>query len=248
MRALFAAALIGLGGLCGDALAATMTVFGDRADTQVHRVGIFNGDPGQNGGQSGVNGGFNYSMVFVFQLPTLAPGQTITGADFGFFIDSMSSAFFTDLYGLSYRLQSTVLASDWYSGTGDPNNSLLQAGIVAPSFISNERINTNASGDTALLNYILAQYAAGAVGGDFIFLRLSHSTNSSLNTNTNFYSSADRAFFLAAQVGDLPRWQQQYSPRLDLTLEEAAVPEPSLGMGVLVGLSAMVFFGRKVKM
>ena len=77
--------------LSEGASAALMTIYGDRADTQVYSAGIFSGDPSQNGGQSGFNGGFDYSMVFVFQLPVLTPGQSITAADFNVFIEALKS-------------------------------------------------------------------------------------------------------------------------------------------------------------
>ncbi len=232
--------LFSLAILSGQATAATMTIFGDRADTQVYSAGIFNGDPGQNGGQSGFNGGFDYSMVFVIQLPVLAPNQTITGADFSFYMTAGGSNFHTDLYGLAYRLQPTVLASDWYTGTGDTNNTLIEAGIVPPSFSDQGRKETSAAGDNALLNFILAQYASGAVGGEYIFLRLSTNATSFVNLNVNFYYGSDVAFFLeASTTTPLAFWQDRYSPRLTLTLEETATPEPSTAMGLMLGVGAL---------
>jgi len=225
----------------GHATATVLTIYGDTADTQVHRNGIFASDPGQNGGQSGFNGGIDYSMVFALQLPVLSVNQTITNADFGFYNTASGSIFNTDLYGLSYRAQPTVLASDWYTGTGDPNNTLIQAGIVPPSFSNQGRFSTSPSGDAALLNFILAQYASGAQGGEYIFLRLSTNATQFVNLNVNFYYAADVAHFLAGVYGEstLARWQNDYSPRLLLNVEETQTPEPSTVLAVALSLAAL---------
>ncbi|MBS1827872.1 MAG: hypothetical protein JST93_21365 [Acidobacteria bacterium] len=226
--------------------AGVMTIYGDRADTQVFSAGIFNGDPGQNVGQSGFNGGFDYSMVFVFQLPVLGPGQSITAADFNVYVISAGSNFNTDLYGLSYRIQPTVLASDWYTGTGDANNTLLQAGFIPPSFSFSGRTETSDTGDAALLNFINAQYAAGAVGGEYIFLRLSTNASRFSNLNVNFYYASDVAYFLAAaSTPDLGFWQDRHAPRLRLTVADTATPEPSTAAFAVVGLTAAALLARR---
>jgi hypothetical protein len=164
MRKLFLLTSIGLTLLSEDAPAAQMTIYGDQADTEVYSAGIFPGDPGQNGGVSGFNGGFDYSMVFMFQLPVLTATQSITGADLSVYVTAAGSAFHTDLYGLAYRAQPTVLPSDWYTGTGDTSNTLIQAGFVPPSFTFSGRAGTSDAGASALLSFINAQYANGAVG------------------------------------------------------------------------------------
>lgn len=227
--------------------ASVMTIYGDRADSQVYSAGIFNGDPGQNGGQSGFNGGFDYSMVFVFQLPVLTPSQSITAADFDVYVTAAGSNFKTDLYGLSYRVQPTVLASDWYTGTGDPNNTLIQAGFVPPSFSFSGRTGTSDVGDTALLNFIKAQYANGAVGGEYIFLRLSTNATNFVNLNVNFYYAADVAYYLAAvsSTPDLGFWQARHAPRLQLTLADTTTPEPATAAAAVIGLAVLAALGRK---
>ncbi|MFN7936050.1 MAG: hypothetical protein U0R19_22155 [Bryobacteraceae bacterium] len=232
--------------LSEGASAALMTIYGDRADTQVYSAGIFSGDPSQNGGQSGFNGGFDYSMVFVFQLPVLTPGQSITAADFNVFVTAAGSNFNTDLYGLAYRAQPTVLASDWYTGTGDASNTLLQAGFIPPSFSFSGRTGTSNSGDAALLDYIKAQYAAGAVGGEYIFLRLSTNASNFVNLNVNFYYASDVAYFLASvSTPDLGFWQDRHAPRLQLTIADTPTPEPATAVGAIVGLALMGSLARK---
>jgi hypothetical protein len=241
----------GLTILTGHLTAATLTIFGDRADTQVHKQGIHNGDPGQNGGQSGMNGGFDYSMVFVFHLPALALNEFVTAADFSFFVTASSSNYNIDLYGLAHRSLPDVLPSDWYTGTGDPDNILLQAGILPPSFTFTGRTSTSTLGDTALASFLNGQYAAGAVGGDYIFLRLSTNAINPINGNTHFFYAADQPHFLSGILGQqtLPTFQNQFGPQLDLTIEqipeETSVPEPASASAVIVGVLFLLEIRRQ---
>lgn len=235
---------------CGSfAHAASIVIYGDVADSEVNSTGIFSYDPGSNGGQVGVNGGYDYSDVFVFQLPVLAPGQLITAADFSFYDTASSSTYNVDLYGLAYRMASTVLPSDWYSGPNDPQNTLIQGGIIPPSFNFSGRITTSTSADAALLAYLNAQYAAGAVGGNYVFLRLSNSVINGANTRVDFLYNADVANYLQSATGTpLSYWQNLYSPRLDVTLSDvniSAVPEPSSMAFLAGGLGACVFLKRR---
>jgi len=233
--------VLGAAVMAGHLSAAAVTIFGDRADTQVHKFGIINGDPGQNQGQNGLNGSLDYSMVYVFQLPVLGANQTITAADFSPYVLSAGLNNPTDLYGLSYRVLSTVLASDWYTGTGDPNNTLIQSSFLTQNFSFNGRTSTSPAGDAALLNYIKAQYASGAVGGDYIFLRLSTNGTTLLNGSVNFYYTADVTFFLASATGQpLSRFQNEFGPRLELTVEDTAVPEPASVVMVAIGVGVAV--------
>ncbi|MBL8215069.1 MAG: PEP-CTERM sorting domain-containing protein [Bryobacterales bacterium] len=219
-----------------------ISIYGDTADTMVSGVGLFPGFLNQNQVQNGQNGGgsvaFNYTAVFVFQLPTLGPNEAITSAEFSPYVLSAGSIYPTDLYGLSYRLSSNVLGSDWYSGPGDPVNTLIQSSFISVG-IPMGRAVTSAAGNTALLNFLKAQYAAGAQGGEFIFLRLSTNGTNLINASVNFYYAADVAPFLVNAVPGttLARWQEQYSPVLNLNIEETAAPEPatffSIGLGLL---------------
>ncbi len=150
------------------------------------------------------------------------------------------------LYGLSYRIQPTVLASDWYTGTGDPHNTLIEAGFIPPSLSFFGRTGTSDAGDSALLNFIKAQYANGAVGGEYIFLRLSTNASRFVNLNVNFYYASDVAYFLAAaSTPDLGFWQDRHAPRLRLTVADTATPEPSTAAFAVVGLTAAALLARR---
>lgn len=225
--------------------AGVMTIYGDRADTQVDRGGIHTDDSSQNTGQSGFNGSFDYSMVFVFQLPVLSPTQSITGADFNVYVSGTVSSFNTDLYGLGYRAQPTVLSSDWYTGEADPNNTLIQAAFVPRSFNFSDRTGTSNAGDAALLDFIKAQYAAGAVGGEYIFLRLSTNATSIVVPNVNFYFTSDAAYYASLSSQDLNYWQDILAPRLRLTVADTAAPEPATALGAILGLALMAVGARK---
>jgi hypothetical protein len=232
-------ALVGLG------RATTITIFGDRADTAVYHSGIFSYGPGSNGGMSGTDGGFDYSMVYVFQLPSLSPGQTIGTADFSFDDQASGSAYNTDLYGLAWRASSTVLASDWYSGPGDSSNTLIEANFVPPSFSFSGRIGTSPAGDSQLASFLNAQYQAGAAGGDFVFLRLSTDTENAQDNNVNFYYAEDWAYTVANSLGNLPYFQAQLGPVLDVTVAQSPVPEPASGLAVVCVLAGLWLARRR---
>jgi hypothetical protein len=236
---------------CGSfAHAASIVIYGDVADSEVNSTGIFSYDPGSLQGEAGVNGGYDYSDVFVFQLPVLAPGQLITAADFSFYDNASSSKYNVDLYGLSYRSASTVLPSDWYSGPGDSQNTLLQAGIIPASYNFSGRITSSTGADAVLLAYLNAQYVAGAAGGNYVFLRLSSSVTNGDNLNVDFLYNADLAYYLqnAYPGSSLSYWENLYSPRLDLTLSDvnvSAAPEPSSMALLAGGLGVCVLFKRR---
>jgi hypothetical protein len=220
----------------------TFTVYGDPADATVTPSQIYPGDPGNNDGQVGVNGGYVVSDVYVFRLPTLAAGMRIGAADFSFYADGYSSNYTVDLYGLLYRTSSTVLTSDAYSGPNDTQNTLIQSTIL-PRFGPVGRIATTSAADTSLAAYLNAQYAAGAVGGDYVFLRLSNSVANGDNPNVDFVYNADLAYYLnTIYPGLLTYFEGLYSPKLDITTtvgSVSAVPEPSylivLAWGLLAG-------------
>jgi hypothetical protein len=219
-------------------------IWGNTADSEVYSGGVFSYDLGSNGGQIGVNGGFDYSDVYVFQLPTLAAGQQIASADFTFYDAASGSIYNTDLYGLGFRTSPTVLATDWYSGPNDTHNTRLESGIISPSFTFSGLLTTSSTADVALVTYLNSQYSAGAVGGDFVFLRLSSNVSGGTNLYVNSVDNADLAYTLNnAYPGTLSYWQGLYSPRMDVTFTAASSPTPEpgtvaealIGLGLLIG-------------
>jgi hypothetical protein len=90
---------------------------------------------------------------------------------------------------LGYRSSSTVLVGDFFVGaygTDGTDATAIQAdfGISwAPGESTSAAgvYSTNATGDTALVTYLNAQYTAGAQAGDYVFLRFNPDTVQSTN-------------------------------------------------------------------
>jgi hypothetical protein len=114
--------------------------------------------------------------VFVFQLPTLALGESVTNANFSVRAVEGSltntPTFNIDLYGLGFRTTSAVAAGDYFEAALDATDATLIAdNFIVPADNANGNTETTAAEDVSLANYINAQYTAGA-GGQFIFLRV----------------------------------------------------------------------------
>ena len=131
------------------------------------------------------------SAVYVFQLPNLgAVADPFTTAKFQFNLSSKSGSVpNVDLYGLGRRASATVLASDYYGETTtvDPTDAtLIQNNILTSAIATGVR----SSSSTALINYLNAQYAAGAGAGQYVFLRFSTKT-AAIGANRYGLTSAD---------------------------------------------------------
>ncbi|KAB1068067.1 T9SS type A sorting domain-containing protein [Tamlana haliotis] len=126
----------------------------------------------------------NTSAVIPFQIPALQAGERLTSATLNFNLLGKSGTLqhHVDLYGLGYRSSSTVLSTDYFSGTYNSDASA--------TGIENEILNTNSvlgnhqtTENQNLIDYINDQLDNGAVSGDFIFLRFSLNYNGSGNYN-----------------------------------------------------------------
>ena len=169
----------------------TFTITGDLADAEASSTNVGDGNGNVNAGSIVKNttilaGAFNTSLVspvFVFMLPTLELGETIVEANldlsvlkFGGVFPTGNVLFNGDLYGLGFRINPDVLGSDYFTGNADTSNATL----IQRDFLTDTNttataatISTSAAADTALANYVQAQYAAGAIGGNYVFLRVS---------------------------------------------------------------------------
>jgi hypothetical protein len=128
--------------------------------------------------RSSVAGTVNYvniCPVFVFMLPVLAEGEFLSAAALRFNMGkSGTPTYNADIYGLGFRPSGTVRQTDYFIGTLDTTDAtLIQDDFGNPTIGSATARTTDDVGDTALLSYLNAQYTAGAVGGDYVFLRLS---------------------------------------------------------------------------
>ena len=134
------------------------------------------------------------------------------------------------------------------SGPDDTNNTMIESGIIPPSYTFSGRITTDAAADATLLDYIKTQYAkyarvvGGPAGNIYIFLRLSNSVANGANTNVDFVDNADLAYFLNnTYPGTLSYWQGLDSPELNLTI----TPEPGVGASLVMAAVGCVGLRRR---
>ena len=130
--------------------------------------------------------GWDTCVVYVFELPAVGENNDITDANLSFYFESYSYYRVSgnaDLYGLPYSSSSAVQSGHWYQGpyAGDPSAAALQDNVLTPSSLPNSTISTDSSGNTALKDYLNAQYAGGAGEGDYIFIRVGPDANETNN-------------------------------------------------------------------
>lgn len=142
---------------------------------------LFIGNPNGNAGAA--------APVYVFQLPNVgAVANPFATASFSVALVSASdfNGFSADVYGLAARPDPAVLASDAFAGSLDSTDA---------TRLADNWINMNGSGITtgvrtlsnaALVNYLNAQYAAGANAGKYVFLRISPDAGANIFKNTRF--------------------------------------------------------------
>ena len=170
-------AIVGFSALVVNAHAAVLTA--STADAQINSDGTQNNTDYQARiGEFYYPGGASY--VAPFLLPTLGAGEEFSTANLRtqlYGLPPVGPAANADLYGLGRRAADTVLASDYYSGTGDGSDAtLIQAGFFTDSMALGLKY-TDAGGDAALVSYLNAQYAGGAGAGQYVFIRISYAAN-----------------------------------------------------------------------
>lgn len=140
------------------------------------------------------NGGSAYSPVYAFQLPSVGSvANPFTTATFTVGLSTSTSTFSgqnLDVYGLTARTASTILAADAFCGANDTTDA---------TKIQDNWINTNVSpavatgprtvSNAALVAYLNAQYAGGAGAGKFVFLRISPDALGNSWKNVRFAAS-----------------------------------------------------------
>lgn len=126
-------------------------------------------------------GGTNY--VIPFRLPALPMGG-FTAANLRIRVIATAGAGTNpingDLYGLPFRAAANVMAGDvvqtsmFHADTAvDTAATLLVDNFLTGTTGTGVNVETDAAGDTAIINYLNAQVTAGAVAGDIVYLRLS---------------------------------------------------------------------------
>ena len=163
-------------------------------------------------GKSGSGGGsFSTNAIIPFKLPVRPAGKLVTAANLkvniAYMRDWISSDL--DLYGLPYNASNSISSNDFYDGnytdyTGTATK-IQDAYFVrdvptGPGAILVDReANSNTVGSTTLVAYINAQYDAGAVSGDYIFLRISVDGTSG-SAPGNYYGISDESTDEAPQL------------------------------------------------
>ncbi|WP_139957576.1 T9SS type A sorting domain-containing protein [Flavicella sediminum] len=134
-------------------------------------------------GASASNGAsFTTSAIIPFKLPVRPSGKLVTSANLKVHVNYGREWITSnvDLYGLTYNSASTIYAANHYdnaypdatAGATEIEDNYFAKNVAAGNLDSARFEETNTSGDAALVAYLNAQYDAGAVAGDYVFLRL----------------------------------------------------------------------------
>ena len=137
-------------------------------------------------------GGSNGIIPFV--LPAKPDGTQVVDASLKLYVKGGSSYWingYLDLYALPFRTVVTPLEADFYAGdfaATEGDNVGIQEKIIEKNVAVGKKDTdrfeqTSTAADAALVAYIEAQYTAGAVAGDVVFLRLS--PNGDLSPDTS---------------------------------------------------------------
>ncbi|WP_458628304.1 T9SS type A sorting domain-containing protein [Winogradskyella sp. PC D3.3] len=122
------------------------------------------------------------SAIIPFKLPARPEGKLVVNANLKVHVNYgrewISSN--VDLYGLPYNAASTIDPADHFDDAYPDTTADVTAiqddyftkNVDAGSLDTARFEETNPGGDTALVDYLNAQYDAGAVAGDYVFLRL----------------------------------------------------------------------------
>ena len=241
--ALYVAALAALSMVAvQNASAAKIAVSSGLADGNIYyRASV--PDYGNTSGDSGdllvgvgfPDGGIQQRVgIYVFKLPSLSAGETVTGASFQAYLSEVQTnlaSFNVDMYVTRVGSGTTYdYATDFGDGpTPAPVlGTLIQNDFVTPTTPKDALVNTSAAGNTALLNYL--NLPGNYVGGSYLFVRL--------NGDYSNLQNQEWANFMTADKGS-----QAGSAGLMPTLTLTTVPEPA--SLALLGLSGLAMLRRR---
>jgi hypothetical protein len=172
----------------------TIEVYAEKNDVELRNHGQkadWNGQKTIRMG--GVGAGFDGVMVMPFALPPLPDGFRIKSASLSVNLEKIDNSPMgvVNLHGLIPRKSPEVIQSDYYQGDimGDQTARPIQQDLLGRN--KGGKITTSAEGDKVLTNYLNALYESGAVGGDYLFLRLSPSSTDVKDYSRWVFSSAD---------------------------------------------------------
>jgi parallel beta-helix repeat protein len=177
---------------------------GDYSGTNPWLTGNSTGSPSEltlKVGGSAANGdGVTTSAILPFQLPARLNDKVVVDASLKVNVHYVREWINSniDLYGLSYSSNNTINPVNHYDDAYRASNStevaiqdnyITRTETVGTAYTPDRKVSTSNTANTALVDYINAQYDAGAVAGDYIFLRL----NIDVPINTNSPSSMPTA-------------------------------------------------------
>ena len=172
--------------------------------------------------------------VVPFLLPTLAAGQVFTEASLQFQLYNVTGApADADLYGLRTNASPQPVTGDYYQGTLDTSNTLIQPDFLTPTSpvrtdpTTGPFVTTSTLGSTALVSFLNSVDVNNSAAGKYVFLRVSYDADPIPNGN-NAYN------LLTEDAGGA-----EEKPLLSLTSGLAPAPEPSTFL--LVGLTGAAF-------
>lgn len=156
------------------------------------------------GASASTGAAFTTNAIIPFQLPVRPTGKLVTSANLkvnvAYMRDWISSDI--DLYGLPFSTSNVISPNDFYDGTytaySGTATKIQDAYFVrdvptGPGAITIDReVNSDIGGGAAIVAYINAQYDAGAVAGDYVFLRLSVDATSG-STGAHYYGISDES-------------------------------------------------------
>ena len=164
------------------------------------------------------------AFIIPFLLPTLGAGELFDVADLRLMLfGSGGVTFNADVYGLS-RLSgvSSILAADFFIGASDPTATLIQDDFFTPTSPGlGTAVNSDATGDANLTDWLNTQYNGGVNAGQFVFIRV----NSDVNPTGDF-----RYDVLTQNAGG--------ATEKPLISYSTVVPEPGTAMLMVLGLVA----------
>ena len=207
-------------------------------------IGDYGGTSENNSTEANIGrlgGAEDQAFVFSFQLPTIPSGEIISGSSIYVWLHNYNNgsgglgsapSFHLDLWGLTrYDASPNVQISD-FQGAGT---------MIAPSFLS----GSNSLGGyvsftgAALDSFLNAQYTAGAVAGDFVFIRLLR------NDGGEFVSPGVANRHYAIRTANFSGTDSDPYLVINTVVDNNEIPEPSSFFLGGFGLCALVAFARR---
>lgn len=214
-----------------SAQATTFNINSNSADQQYSGGGAATW-VGQSTARIGTGSADGSVFVMVFELPTLAEGETISTSNLDFYLDSSSNlpseeSWNIDLYGVRTSNSATVQSTDFFMDANDASATKLEDNILAGMGTAAPTTGTHSTsiaGDTALTDWLNSLYSGNTPIATYAFIRLNGDLAAGDMTNSRY---------VTIQTGDGTN-----APVLQINT--SAIPESS-SYAALLGFSALGF-------